>query len=178
MSGHVFLDLKPAGQTYIRYGNCNRHVKGYILKYRGSWKNARRTCTKLRVCGLIEDVSDEYMFDKDLVMENSEYYFTNRFKSNDVLSLKYMKNVVPYFTMAFCRFYQRREAHHGILTYGCAGIPELKSHHITSDIWTQCCHVFMKMSGFDERRFLSMYPDFFQNDAFVNSNGCENPPTF
>lgn len=164
-------DLKPAGQTYIRYNGREQKVCGYKIEYTDSWKYAKRCRTELSICGLVEDVSCEYMFDMNYVMNQSEMYFINRFRSNDVLSFKYMKKVVPYFTMAFGRFFQRREGHHGILTYGCAGIPELKSHHVTPAVWVQCCSMFMKMSGFNEEKFLSMYNNYYSKGRFLKLNG-------
>lgn len=162
--GHAYLEVDPsAGEEtsplYLLEEPDSRWHDGKVVETGVLVKTSGIRNRTLELDGLARELIDASM---RYVIDNTE--------SNPMLVRKFGSEHNHYSDLGFSRFSQRRDSHHGVVTVGSAGLPELLSNHLGSSVWATCCTLASKMTGFDQKRFDAATPD--QQDAALAELSC------
>lgn len=156
----VDAKFQSAGQLYLRVepGAPKLTFNGWLLVEPNSqWHDGNIIKTDVFVEGDgIIDVTMEYASAAKEAVAKSMEFVIKTSENNPALERKFGSNENHYSDLGFSRFSQRRDAHHGIMTVGSAGLPELECQHVGVDVWEQCCRVATMMAGFDPTVFYTL----------------------
>lgn len=147
--------FKSMGHTYIRIQSTgdvvHEHNLYLLTEPESMWHRGKAEKTDMVVRGAnVVDVRKEYEDVAKRCIEESMKYVLATSTSNMQLERTFGSKDNHYTDLGFSRFSQRRDGHHGIVTVGSAGIPELKEHRVGIATWDAACEVAALMTGYDD----------------------------